>query len=515
MLSRIGSADGELFRVGEAVYRQILIPELKTIRSSTLKLISAFKGRVFYLGKAPEFVDALPSDEAKKVFSSFTQVSCENFTFQISADFRRVSISDSSNTQAAPLFYRLAEFRDGYSLFIVNTSMAFENDQKKGIMVRDRNITCPDLTVKLALPFKGKIAEFNAFDGSAFEIDFKYEDGFYIFNTSFDKLQSRLYIISPEIDAPKQKVPPVFTGKVSLPDNGFDYSLSEENILVLDHAKWSTETESSSKEQYIILVDDKLRAMIGEMPRGGLMEQPWHRGRKEIEKSIKLTLKYSFVCDVTPEKNCILSMENPEKFSIYFNGNEIPQNLCGFYLDCAIKNIVLDRSLFVKGVNQLVLECPQYDYFTNLEALYIRGAFGVDENSHMTALPEKLFCGNWCEQFLANYAGNVTYHTFVDNPGKTTLEVPAWRGTLLGVRIDDEDEKLLVTFPFEIEIPAGFHRLAITVYGHRRNALGPFYLNEKWPERTGPYQFKVYENPARQLVPCGLLLPPVIKPHAL
>ena len=269
------------------------------------------------------------------------------------------------------------------------------------------------------------------------------------------------------------------------------------------------------KEEYIILADDKLRAMIGEMPRGGLMEQPWHRGRKEVEKSIKLTLKYNFVCDVTPEKNCILSMENPEKFSIYLNGNEIPQNLCGFYLDCAIKNIVLDRSLFVKGVNKLVLDCPQYDYFTNLEALYIRGAFGVDENSHMTALPEKLFCGNWCEQFLANYAGNVTYHTFVDNPGKTTLEVPAWRGTLLGVRIDDNEEKLLVTFPFEIEIPAGFHRLAITVYGHRRNALGPFYLNEKWPERTGPYQFKVYENPARQLVPCGLLLPPVIKPHAL
>ena len=183
MLSRIGSADGELFRVGEAVYRQILIPELKTIRSSTLKLISAFKGRVFYLGKAPEFVDARRSDEAKKVFSSFTQVSFENFTFQITADFRRVSISDSKDIQAEPLFYRLAEFRDGYSLFIVNTSMAFENDQKKGIMVRDRNITCPDLTVKLALPFKGKIAEFNAFDGSAFEIDFKYEDGFYIFNT--------------------------------------------------------------------------------------------------------------------------------------------------------------------------------------------------------------------------------------------------------------------------------------------------------------------------------------------
>ena len=251
--------------------------------------------------------------------------------------------------------------------------------------------------------------------------------------------------------------------------------------------------------------------MIGEMPRGGLMEQPWHRGRKEFEKSIPLTLEYSFECDVIPEENCILSMENPEKFTIHLNDKEIPQNFCGTYLDRAIKNITLDKSLFAAGTNKLKLICPQYDYFTDLEALYIRGNFGVDENSHITALPAKLFYGDWCKQNLANYAGNVTYHTQVDHPAACKLEIPAWRGTLIGIKIDDGEEKLLAAFPVEVEIPAGSHQLAITIYGHRRNALGPFYLNEKWPERTGPYQFKVYENTSRQLVPCGLLQAPVIR----
>ena len=515
MLSRIAAAENALLRAGEAVYRQVLIPELKTIRSSTLKLLSAFKGKVFYLGNPPEFVDALPSDEAKKVFSSFTQVSLENFTAAISADFRRVSIADDKNVQAAPLFYRLADFKDGYALFITNTSMDFQADQKKGIMVRDRDIVCRNLTVRLALPFKGNLIEFNALDGSVQAVEFDYQNGFYSFKTSFERLESKVFIISPDLCARKAEEKPVFSSVIPLSDNGFDYCLSEENILVLDHAKWSTPEVSSDKEEYIILADDKLRAMIGEMPRGGLMEQPWHRGRKEVEKTLDLTLEFSFECDVIPEKNCILSMENPEKFTICLNGNEVPLNLCGFYLDCDIKNIVLDKGFFKSGTNKLVLKSSQYDYFTNLEALYIRGSFGVDSDSRITALPEKLFCSDWCQQNLANYAGNVTYYTSIDYPGKTTLEVPDWRGTLIGIKVDDEKEKLLVSFPFELEIPAGPHRLAITVYGHRRNALGPFYLNEKWPERTGPYQFKVYENPRRQLVPCGLLRAPVIKTHAL
>ena len=76
---------------------------------------------------------------------------------------------------------------------------------------------------------------------------------------------------------------------------------------------------------------------------------------------------------------------------------------------------------------------------------------------------------------------------------------------MLGVKVDDTEEKVLPWPPYSVKLPTGKHRLEITVYGHRRNALGPFYLNEKWPVRTGPYQHKVYEHPERQLVPCGLL----------
>ena len=119
--------------------------------------------------------------------------------------------------------------------------------------------------------------------------------------------------------------------------------------------------------------------------------------------------------------------------------------------------------------------------------------------------------GDWCEQNLPNFAGNLTYTFDCEIDSDSFLNISEWRGTMLGIKIDDNGEILLPWPPYQTGISAGKHRVEITVYGHRRNALGPFYLNEKWPVRTGPYQHKVYEHPDRQLVPCGLLAMPELK----
>ena len=47
--------------------------------------------------------------------------------------------------------------------------------------------------------------------------------------------------------------------------------------------------------------------------------------------------------------------------------------------------------------------------------------------------------------------------------------------------------------------------ISITVYGHRRNSFGPFYMNEATPFWNGPLQFKTRQQDDKQLVPCGLL----------
>ena len=510
ILSRLAKADGKIFTVGEAQYRQILIPELKTIRSTTLQKLLAFEGKIFYLGSPPAFVDALPSDEAVRAFGAFTPVTWEDLSSHIAADFRRVSVTDENGKEAQAVFFRLADCVDAFTFFIANTSMEFLPDQKKGIKVRERNLSYPALTVKLRIPERGGVILFDTVDGSRKKIPFRYENGSYIFPLALDRLESKLFVIAEMPELPDCKEKRAFQKGIPLENRGFLYTLSEENILLLDHPIWETSGAASEKPEYILSADDKLRTLIEEAPRGGLMEQPWHRPAKEVEKSIPLTLTYTFICEEAPLENCFLSMEDGEKFTILFNGREVPKKFVGSYLDKAIRNLVLKKEWFRQGKNEIRLICEKYDCFTNLEAIYIRGNFGVDEESRMTALPEKLFFGDWCKQKLANYAGNVTCYMEIDASSPSRLSFPQWRGTLLGVKVDEEEEKLLPFFPFEMEIPQGKHRLAVTVYGHRRNAFGPFYLKEKWPERTGTYQFKVYESSFRQLVPAGLLSPPLL-----
>ena len=77
--------------------------------------------------------------------------------------------------------------------------------------------------------------------------------------------------------------------------------------------------------------------------------------------------------------------------------------------------------------------------------------------------------------------------------------------------IDNGPEKLLPWPPCRTELPEGVHEIAITVYGSRRNAMGPFYAATAWPEWTGPAQFKMLAVKTRQLVPCGLLSAPILR----
>lgn len=106
----------------------------------------------------------------------------------------------------------------------------------------------------------------------------------------------------------------------------------------------------------------------------------------------------------------------------------------------------------------------------------------------------------------------MTYSRELEIPDQgAQLEFGDWRGVLLGVKVDDGEEKLLPWPPYKIMLPGGKHRIALTVYGSRRNAMGPFYCKTSWPNFSGPYYFRLLEVKQRQLVPCGLLEEPILK----
>ena len=175
-------------------------------------------------------------------------------------------------------------------------------------------------------------------------------------------------------------------------------------------------------------------------------------------------------------------------------------------------------TLLKTGKNTIVLRSKYHQYLPGLESLFLLGDFGVRGDT-LTAAPATLAIGDWVEQGFPYYAGNMTCRTAIDirkeDGAKTALVIPEWRGVALAVSVNGSPRTVVAWPPYELDITGelkdGRNVIEITVLGHRRNAYGPFYLKEKWPAWTGPYQLKQYDVADKQLVPCGLLKAPYLK----
>ena len=259
----------------------------------------------------------------------------------------------------------------------------------------------------------------------------------------------------------------------------------------------------------MLALDDELRNLIGAAPRGGAMVQPWCNSSRQKTGEMQLALRYNINVDVIPAEDVEFAVENPAIYKVTFNGKAIDQTDTGWWCDLAIRKMRLPQELFVKGSNELVLECTYTNLLPGLEMCYIIGDFGI-ENDTLVQLPEKLEIGDWCKQRLPNYAGNLDYVIPLDNvSGK--IELAEWRGVAVEYSINGSDYKLLAWPPYTIDLGSApvSGTLKLRILGHRRNAMGPFYLAKR-PYWTGPAQFKIVETEDRQLVKCGLIGMPVI-----
>ena len=84
------------------------------------------------------------------------------------------------------------------TLFVCNTGTELSDNYMTQDMVRNRKLSFPQVSVAITASGGKFPYEFNTIDGTVHEIPYHYEDGKYIFDTSFDELQSRLFVLSSE-----------------------------------------------------------------------------------------------------------------------------------------------------------------------------------------------------------------------------------------------------------------------------------------------------------------------------
>jgi len=533
--AKAGKVKGEaVLTVGKARYRAVVVPPLKTIRSSTLALLRRFReagGSVVFAGEVTEHVGALPSAEAVDLAKLCTRApaSGAGLARAVADTCRRVSIADAAGREILPALYLLREDREAFYLFVCNTShspaqmrrhVAVMND----VAVRERQASFPDVRIRGFAECTGRPVELDPGTGEAHATEAKRtKDGWEI-RTSLPVLGSRLYVIpKKKTSAPAARKTHKQIRRTPLVRKKWDIALSESNVLVLDRPQCRIGTARRQRAEEILRVDRMIREAMNIPPRGGAMVQPWARQKPEHPRSVPVQLSYEFNVKTLPSGDLHLALERPDTFEIAVNGVPLSNDAeCGWWVDVSLRKIPIDPGLLRTGTNEITLRCDYTEEHPGLEIMYLLGNFGtaVDDTSVTVASPPTaLRIGDWCRQGLAFYSGSVSYVTSIRpklrKNERLVVAVPDYRGAAVRILVNGKEAGIIAWQPNEVDVTdcliEGANALGIQVIGHRRNSHGPFHLSEKWPHWTGPGEFVSQGNnwvEGYQLVPCGLMKPP-------
>jgi len=523
-----------LLRVAKARYKAVLVPELNTMRRSTLALLKKFKaagGTVAFAGEAAGAIEGAASDEVRAFAATCAR--CEIAGPALSQALpavRRLNIQDAEGREIGAILYLLREDKDAFFLFVCNTGEALppaETNPVNQCMARDRTLAFGDVRIRGFAGCKGAPQELDPETGAIMAAEAVRNGDGWELRTAMPALASRLFVIPKKGGTSAAPRPAALQTVRSEPlaDERWAITLSECSNLVLDRPRFKIGNKPWQPETEILRVDRAVRDVLGIKHRGGDMIQPWAQKPPEDPKRTTVTLAYTFEAKALPSGALFLALEEPQTFSVSLNGQAVTNTAeCGWWVDRSLRKLSLDPAALKFGANELVLECDYPETHRGLEIVYLLGNFGTavaDTAVAITAPPASLKIGDWCEQGLAFYSGSVAYRRTLDiKPAageRVFVRVPDYRGVAVRVLVNGRTAGVIGWEPNEVEITgllAGSPvDLAIEVVGHRRNSHGPFHLTEKWPHWTGPGAFVCPEVwlEGYQLVPCGLMAPPVVE----
>lgn len=483
--------------VGECRYEAVIVPDLLTVRSSTLKILNEFaemNGTVLILGDAPQLVDAQVSSSSSLAhFCSHSALIPwhHELLLQHLERFRDLEVVDKGNNGHLPrsLLYQLREDGNERFLFICNT------DRSNAV----------DTTIKLhgswevelldTLSGKHSLAKTRS-DGS--------------FDYTFEGCASLLLRLVPRKDT-SDPIPLDKELVLGPPEKVLlkleDVELSEPNVLMLDYARYQLRTEGapvyqSPQPQEILAANNEILDRL-QLPRKGMAwRQPWTLSESEREVKADVSLEFHFLSAMDVTENTKLAIELPDMVFISLNDVELPnQEPLGWWVDESISTIPIPPGFIRKGPNVLTVKFP-FGVLTNIERVYILGNFKVElggtdgscakgKLSPWDIKHDPLTWGNIVTQYLPFYVGNVTYRCSFTLPNRcnATLSVPDFESPVLAVEYGDGKRDRVAFQPRQLDmgiLEKGKHGVKITCFGNRYNAFGHIHavdwMTNCWPD---------------------------------
>lgn len=481
-----------ILQVGCMAYSAVVVPGLKTIRSTTLDILEAFcsrGGKIIFVGRIPDMVDGEKSDRALKLAAVCRCIpKDEDEVLRALEEERVLEIRRENGSRSDNLFYQMREEGSVRWLFICHV-----NRRKSGVSAAE--------AYEVRIKGHYRVTRYDAMTGETGSFPFRQDEGSTVLELRMYREDSILLKLSAEsvhneekpasgnealqeglsamnsenVSAAKDSV--IKAGgtvrtvrKLSEPCSA---RRSEPNVLLLDYARWQLDGGEIQPKQEILKADNEIRSRLGFALRRERMYQPWFMDEKETHR---VTLYYDFASETEAEIS--LAIEDLAHSKVFFNGEAVEMCPLGWYVDPAISVVRLPR--LQAGVNRLTVEID-YNQKSGLENLYILGDFDVELCGSRAVIKKErksIGIGDITRQGMPFYTGNLEY-TFpfeADRDGVSYhVHIPGFKAPALAVYLDGKRQGLVAYAPNRLQlepVAAGRHELTLRLYGNRFNGFG-------------------------------------------
>ena len=511
--------NGKKLSVGHCEYDVIILPNLRTIRSTTLRILQDFAkagGKVVIAGNGPQLVDARVPKSSIVIEGSKTVFWSDQMILLAVEEYRDLRVTYDAGSYWGHLLHQIREDGDQRYVFICNT---------------DRNSP-----VSGTVHLKGlwDIDILDTLSGEERSQKTTQSGGWTSFPHRFEGCASLLLRLSPGSQSTTICLPPaiVYRHDLGTASNLLleSVELSEPNVLMLDYAEFKLNNQDWSGSTEILQIDNILRGHLRLPWKGLSWKQPWSVPEPERAPVANLSLRFTFESAYTIRRSTMLALEDAGDKIIRVNDTIVtPWNGVGphtWWVDEAIKTVPIPASIIKKGKNIITLDFP-FGVLTNLERIYLLGRFAVNLSNRRDTLLQPLHLdtiiwGDITGQGLPFYVGNITYNcrfTLPSNASSSSsetpiaLSVPQFSSPVLTVHDSTTKTKLgrIAFQPHQLELgkyKQGTHKIAITAFGNRYNSFGHIHLSNGATTVCEPNMWRTggdWWDPNYNVKPIGVL----------
>lgn len=535
LLEELPDDGKEGFAAGAMHYEVIVVPGCVTLRKNTVNRLKKFAekgGRIFWLGRIPEYVDAMPAEDDSLRNTGVLLPYTKQALHSALEPYRTVSVCDRRGMKSDNMLSRQRQDGENRWLFLAHCEKPDNMDEVSGEYWTIR------------VPGTWSVEQYDAMEGTVLPIGCAVKDGCTKWEVVSYAQDSFLYCLKPvcadaereggkpecaemqaeemrqeaeesecpgveaeekrqkagEPECPGTEAEKMRQEAVEIRNNGqqsdaggaeaakaavqrvyhevkipetVSVTLEEPNVLVLDMAQSRLDDGCWREKEEILRLDNVFRSELGYPMRADAYAQPWIYGERAYEH--KVSLCYTIQSE-TEREQVELALENEAITELVWNGEPISHEVSGYYVDTQIHKVILPG--LKKGENVLEATLP-YHAGVDLEAMYLLGDFGVRVNGRRAVVTEaspQLAFGDICHQGLPFYGGNLVYRIPVEltEDGEVVVQIPKFRNPLIEVILDGHSKDLFLS-PYRVSFPdvkKGKHILELRAYGNRKNTFG-------------------------------------------